>query len=390
MRSIIYIKYGELTLKGKNKIAFINCLFDNVKRVLVEFKTIKFIKQFDALIINGITSKNNEKIINLLQKIPGIGLIIPAYECSHKFKKLSDQIIQSLIKKDIKQTTFKVNTKRTNKQYPLNSMEISAKIGRDILHKFKKYSVDVHHPRLMITIEIKYKDAIFYFEKIKGMGGFPLGINGKVLVLISGGIDSPVASYLLLKKGMHVDFLTFISPPHTDERALDKVRTLKKILTLNNKLYKSKLYIANFTKLQHEISHIHDSSYQITIMRRYFFRIAKQLAQAEGYIAIATGESIGQVASQTIQSMQTIQSASGDFLVLRPLLAMDKSEIIDVAKKIGTYDTSILPFADACSLFVPANPVTKPTIHKAISLEKELDLADRIAENIFKKHLVVE
>jgi thiamine biosynthesis protein ThiI len=269
-------------------------------------------------------------------------------------------------------------------------MEISTKLGGVILNHFKDYAVDVHKPKLVINVEIKDLYAIFYFEKINGLGGLPLGINGKVLMLISGGIDSPVAANLLLKKGLQVDFLTFISPPHTDERALNKVRELKKIITLNNDLYNAKLYIVNFTNLQHEITHIHDRSYQITILRRYFFRFAKRLAESNNYQAIATGEALGQVASQTIQSMQTIQNSIGDFLVLRPLLTMDKSEIIHLAKQLGTYDTSILPYADSCSLFVPANPVTKPTIHKAIHLESGLELADDIMEQIFKNHIKIE
>lgn len=390
MSSIIYIKYGELTLKGKNKIDFINCLFDDVKHVLAPFPLIQIIKQFDALIIKKVNRKINNQVIKILQCVPGINLIINAYECPKNFVKLSQSVTKALAKKDIKETTFKVVTKRVDKSYPLNSMQVSMQMGGVILKYFPAYVVDVHKPQLTVTIEIRQKHAIFYFEKIKGMGGFPLGINGKVLVLISGGIDSPVAAHLLLKKGLRVDFLTFISPPHTDERAVDKVRQLRDKLTLANRLYKAKLYIVNFTSVQHEISHIRDHSYQITIMRRFFLRIAKQIAINEHYQAIATGESLGQVASQTIQSIQTIQNAIGDFLVLRPLLTFDKSEIIELAKKLGTFEISILPYADACSLFVPTNPVTKPTTHKAQRLENELSLIDKLLENLFKKNIVIE
>jgi thiamine biosynthesis protein ThiI len=390
MSPIIYIKYGELNLKGKNKIDFINCLFDNVKRVLSTFTNIHIVKHFDALIIQGVTTRTNDKIIQILKRVPGIDLIISAFESPKNFVQLFNNIAKTLIKKDITQTTFKVVTKRADKTYPLNSMEVSMKMGENILKKFPSYQVDVHHPQLLITIEIKQKNAIFYFTKIKGVGGFPLGINGKVLMLISGGIDSPVASYLLLKKGLHVDFLTFVSPPHTDERAVEKVRQLRNILTINNQLYKATLYVVNFTSIQHEIAHIRDHSYQITIMRRFFLKIAKQIAINNNYQAIATGEALGQVASQTIQSMQTIQNVIDDFLLLRPLLTMDKSEIIKLAKEIGTYDTSILPYADACSLFVPTSPVTKPTIHKAQKLENELTLIDGLLDNLFKKHIIVE
>jgi thiamine biosynthesis protein ThiI len=390
MKSIIYIKYGELVLKGKNKINFINRLFDNTKHILNDKPKLKIIKQFDSMIITGTTIANRDKIIEILKKVPGIGLIIPGFVCKRDFDSLSKSVIEQLEKTNITDTTFKVDTKRADKAYPLNSMEISKKLGGVVLRKFRKYRVDVHKPKLHIIVEIKLKEAIFYFEKIKGCGGFPLGINGRVLMLISGGIDSPVAANLLLKKGLKVDFLTFISPPHTDDRALNKVRDLQKILTFDSKLYKSKLYIVNFTSLQHEISHISNHSYQITLMRRYFFRIARDLAKQNEYDAIATGESLGQVASQTIESMNTIQQSIDGFLVLRPLLSYDKSEIIEIAKRIGTYDTSILPFADSCSLFVPTNPVTKPTIHGAKKLEEELTLIEGIYDNVFKKHINVE
>ncbi|MDR1991684.1 MAG: tRNA 4-thiouridine(8) synthase ThiI [Mycoplasmataceae bacterium] len=390
MKSVIYVKYGELTLKGKNKIDFINCLFDNVKKMLKTFTNVHIEKLFDALIIKPKTKTNQQQIIKLLLRVPGINLIIPAYETSNKFTMLAKNISEVLTKMAMKKTTFKVITKRADKSYFMNSMEVSCKLGELILKKFKNWKVDVHTPKLPIYVEIKKDSAFFYFEKIKGTGGFPLGINGKVLLMISGGIDSPIAANLLIKKGLNVDFLTFISPPHTDDKALNKVRKLKEIVTLNNTLYKSKLYIVNFTSLQHEIAHISDYSYQITIMRRYFFRIAKHLAIANNYQAIATGESLGQVASQTIQSMQTIQDAADDFLVLRPLLTMDKSEIIEMAQKIGTYDISILPYDDACSLFVPANPVTKPTIHKAKKLEEELTLMETLLQSTLLKHIIVE
>jgi thiamine biosynthesis protein ThiI len=194
----------------------------------------------------------------------------------------------------------------------------------------------------------------------------------------------------MIKKGFYTDFLTFISPPHTDDRALDKVKKLKNILTLDNTLQKSKLFIVNFTSLQHEISHISKKSYQITIMRRYFFRIAQDIAIKYGYDAIVTGESLGQVASQTMESINTINNSINQKLVLRPLLTYDKSEIINISKIIGTYETSILPFADSCSLFVPTNPSTKPNIETADKLEKELDLINGIYLNILNKYTKIE
>jgi thiamine biosynthesis protein ThiI len=390
MKHIIFIKYGELNLKGKNKITFIHCLYRNLKQVLSAFADISIKQEYDATIISNIKPKDQSQIIDLIKKVPGIELIIPAFITSKTFSVLSKSLVNELKKMNIEKTTFKCNARRQDKTYKLNSMDISRKMGGVILDNFSNFKVDVHKPELNVTIEIRRNEAIFYFYRIKGCGGFPLGINGRVLMLISGGIDSPVAANLLIKKGFHVDFLTFITPPHTDEHALEKVRTLRNIITLNGKLEKSKLYIVNFTNLQHEIAHISMHSYQITIMRRYFFKIAHALALKYHYDAIATGESIGQVASQTIESMQTIQNAVNDFMVLRPLLTYDKSEIISLAKQIGTYETSILPFADCCALFVPTNPTTKPTIHTALKLESELELANSIYQSILDKYITIE
>ncbi|MCQ2748264.1 MAG: tRNA 4-thiouridine(8) synthase ThiI [Mycoplasmoidaceae bacterium] len=284
-------------------------------------------------------------------------------------------------------TTFKVITKRHDKKYPTDSMEFSKQMGGFFLQNFKKFSVDIHKPELKINIEIKQDAFIVYFNKIKGTGGFPLGINGRVLMLISGGIDSPVAASLLMKKGFHVDFLTFVSPPHTTKKAEDKVRSLIKKITLDGKLEKPLLYICKFTDIQHEIAHITNHSYQITIMRRYFFRIGQYLAKTQHYDAIATGESLGQVASQTIESMTTISQVLDNVVVLRPLLTYDKIEIIDLANQLGTYSISILPYPDACSMFVPANPTTKPDIDKALKLEKELLLIDTIYKRVINKHI---
>lgn len=383
---IIYLKYGELTLKGKNKKIFINQLVFNIKHALKDYE-INFIKRYDSSIIEVNNDNDFNKIIGILKTIPGLSLIIPAYIIEQDVNQLVEEINEKI--NISTQTTFKVETKRIDKSYTKNSMEFSGDLGHLLLISNKNLKVDVKHPTLKIIVEIQKGKFIYYFEKIKGLGGFPIGCGGNVLMLISGGIDSPVASHLLLKKGYKIDFLTFISPPHTKPEALEKVKSLVKTLT-NTVPYTPNLYVVNFTKLQHEISHIKDHSYQITIMRRYFFRIAQHLKQTYKYDAIATGESLGQVASQTIQSMNTIESVLNDTVVLRPLLTYDKLEIINIAKAINTYDISILPFADSCSLFVPANPVTKPTIHKADELENGLELITDIYNITISKHISCE
>jgi len=383
---LLYIKYGELTLKGKNKKLFINCLYKNIKTSLSNFKNVEISKKFDHMMVSSKSLKKEEEIISILRRVSGISYIIKCFTCKSNLKNIYQCIKDNL---DIKTTgTFKVITKRIDKGFPSQSNKINCDIGGMVLDDYKGLKVDIHKPEHIINIEVKKPNSYVYFNKIKGMGGFPLGINGKVLILISGGIDSPVAANLLIKKGFLVDFLTFTTPPHTNPKSLDKVKKLIKILT--NNLYKPKLYICNFTNLQNELSHMSIKSYQITLMRRFFFRIARDLARKYKYDAIATGESLGQVASQTIESMNTIQNAANDIVILRPLLTYDKNEIIDIANKIGTYETSIEPYIDCCALFVPKSPVTKPTIWIAEKLEKELDLAFGIYEKIIDKIEILE
>ncbi len=384
---LIYIKYGELTLKGKNRCEFVQCLFNNVKKALADFKTIKVIRQYDSMTITHIAKSKYQKIFDIVKAIPGIAFVIEGYGIERDINKLHAFLKTTI---ENKKQTFKVVTKRSDKKYPIDSMEFSRQLGGFILKTFKSLQVDIHKPDLKVNVEIKEDKFIVYFNRVKGCGGFPLGINGRVLMLISGGIDSPVAASLLMKKGFHVDFLTFVSPPHTSKEAENKVRSLIKQITLNGRLEKPLLYVCKFTDLQHEIAHITNHTYQITIMRRYFFRIAQHLVKTQHYDAMATGESLGQVASQTIESMTTISQVLDNVVVLRPLLTYDKLEIIQLAEKINTYNISILPYPDACSMFVPANPTTKPNVDKAQALEKELLLIEEIYKRVIGKQIKKE
>ncbi len=379
MKEIIYLKYGELTLKGKNRDDFSSLLFRNLKNALIEFENLKFIKNFDNVIIENFSNDQRDEIINIITKIPGFTNLSIAYKIDLNLDLLNNKICELL---DNTKTSFKVITKRKNKKFKKNSDEINRIVASYILSNNDNYYVDIKNPELKINIEVNNNDIIFYFKKIPCANGLPIGIEGKVLVLLSGGIDSCVASHLLMKRGLHVDFLTFITPPHTSPNALKKVEELASIVTLNKKLENYKLFVCNFTRVQDELTHISKENYRITILRRSFLRIATRIAKKYNYDAIATGESLGQVASQTMDSMKVISSAT-DQLILRPLITFDKNEIIDIAKKINTYETSILPFDDSCSLFAPKKPITKPKIDIVLDLEKNLDLLTSIEELVY-------
>lgn len=387
LKKIIYIKFGELTLKGKNKKDFVWCLYQNIKKALISFKKLDIQLRYDAIVIANVPSTKYANILDITKNIPGIAVVIEAYVIERNIDKLYDFLQSSL---ENKVQSFKIFVNRSDKSFYPNSVNFACQIGDFVLKHFKKMYVDVNKPQLKINIEIKHSCFVVYFNKIKARGGFPLGINGRILMLISGGIDSPVAAWLLMKKGFHVDFLTFISPPHTTNKAKDKVNKLISIITLKGKIEKPVLYTCKFTNIQHEIAHISNHRYQITIMRRFFFRIAQDLCKKFNYDAIATGESLGQVASQTIKSLMTIDNVLDNSIVLRPLLTYDKSEIISLAKEIGTYETSILPYPDACAMFVPTNPVTKPIIKEAINCEKQLLLIEKIYQRVFDNQITKE
>ena len=390
MKPILYIKYAELTLKGKNRMSFVKVLHKNIKTLLKEFTGNKIESYFDYMKISEFNENDKDLIINLLIQTPGIHSISLAYEMTDDIDIIKEHCL-SIAKESFSDSvkTFKIESRRQNKNYFIDSIQIKNIIAGNIL-EHTNFKVDLKNPDLTINIEIKNGFAMVYGKKYLGSNGLPVGSNGRVLVLLSGGIDSPVAARLLMNRGLAVDFITYITPPHTSERALQKVRDLAKIITLDNKLCNSKLYVCNFANMQHELTHIYKESYRITLMRRYFFRIAKTIAQSNGLQAIATGESIGQVASQTLESMQAITNVLDDFLVLRPLLTYEKEDIIAKARKFKTYDLSILPYNDSCSVFAPKNPVTHPSIETAEKLEQSLDLIDSIMESTISKYTWVE
>ncbi|MGL5246354.1 MAG: tRNA uracil 4-sulfurtransferase ThiI [Mycoplasmoidaceae bacterium] len=380
MKNMVLIKYGDLYLKGKNKKDFISSLSRNIRIALSDFE-IKIKIEFDKCFIEFENINYKDEIINILKYIPGISFIIPCKIIERDFQLLKENILNDLYEKG----TFKIEVNRKDKNYDLDSYSLKKLIGAWILKNREDYLVDVHNPDFTINIEVNKNNFIYYTNKIIGISGLPIGLNGRALVLLSGGIDSPVAGYLLQRKGILVDYITFVTPPHTTEKSLDKVKSLVKKITLNNKINNSSLYIINLTNIMSEINHIKLESYKIILMRRVFLKIASKVSKIINSDFIATGDSLGQVASQTIESINCTSSAINEPIVLRPLITFSKNEIIDIAKFIGTYEISILPYEDSCSMFVPKNPITKPKIEKTIELEQELEYLDALIEVAIKE-----
>lgn len=384
-QKIIYIKYSELTLKKKNRMDFIRKLHNNIVFALKEFN-VKVIYHYDYCEVTEFKNDDLDKICEILKLIPGINSFSLSYIVDKDINKLVDFCLllsqYNIENHQIK--TFRITSHRQDKNF-ISSSEIINHIATSLL-KNTNLKVSLEDYDWNLQIEVKSNCIVVYDISINATCGLPVGSSGRALVLLSGGIDSPVASRLLMNRGLSVDFLTFITPPHTSDMALEKVKMLVRKITLENKLCNSKLFVCNFTNLQNELAHIQKESYRITLMRRRFIKIAKEIAIQRNCGAIATGESLGQVASQTIESMQVINESAQNFLILRPLLTMDKNEIINYARKYGTYEISILPYSDSCSLFAPKKPVTQPKLDVAQELESKILLLDELTDSAIKIH----
>ena len=375
VKKIIIIKYGELTTKKDNINYFLSCLKDNISNLDLDV-SIKFDRGRMFII------PNDGEYINTISKLKyvfGIHEINLGYELDSNDINDIETNLKELIKdKDF--TTFKVETKRSYKNYKMTSMEVSKYLGGIILKNKNNVKVDVHNPEVLVNIEIRDNKSYIYFDKLPGLGGYPVGSLGKGMLMLSGGIDSPVAGYLALKRGIRIEGVYFESPPHTSEAAKNKVESLARILT-NYSGY-MKLHIVNFTDIQESIYKNIPHEYLITIMRRMMYRIAERLAKRNNCKAIINGESVGQVASQTLTSMMAINNVT-NYPIIRPVACLDKLEIIDISKRINTYDTSILPYEDCCTIFVPDHPVINPVIEKCIEYEKLIDV-DKLIEEALK------
>ncbi len=374
MERLILIKYGELTTKKENRKMFIKMLADNIRSLLKEYE---FKMEYDRVRMY-ITCDNKyiDEIANKLSKIFGIHSIVICHKVDNNTDNIKNKVKEVL--SNITFKTFKVETKRADKRFEIPSMEFNNVIGGFVLRNFD-CKVDVHNPDIRIHIEIRPEGTFIYLNEIAGSGGYPVGIQGKGLLMLSGGIDSPVAGYLALKRGVNVECLYFEAPPHTSLEAKNKVIKLASII--NEYSGNVKVHVVPFTKIQEAIYENCPSNYNITIMRRMMYRIADKYARKLKCNAIINGESVGQVASQTLTSMFVINSVT-NMPIIRPVACMDKLEIIDIANKIGTYETSILPFEDCCTIFLPKHPVINPDINKCLLYEKNFDYESLIEETI--------
>ncbi len=372
---VILIKYGELSTKKGNRNFFINTLYNNVKSKLGMYDV--SINKDRAKMTIKFRDEDLDDIVKIVGKVFGIHTFNIAYLCDS-----DEDAIKSTVMEVVSNTnfnTFKVETKRSDKRFPIHSGDLNRILGGMILKNVPNIKVDVHNPDLLLKVEIREDGTYIYYNSFNGSGGYPVGTQPKGMLMLSGGIDSPVAGYLAMKRGIVIDAVYFEAIPHTSLEAREKVITLcRKLSSYTNHI---NLHIVNFTPIQEEIYKNCREDYCITIMRRMMYRIMEKLATKYNGLAIINGESVGQVASQTLTSMSVINSVT-NMPVIRPLACLDKLEIMDIARKIDTYETSILPYEDCCTVFVPKHPAINPKIETAIKEENKFDYEKLINEAV--------
>ncbi|WP_027364951.1 tRNA uracil 4-sulfurtransferase ThiI [Desulfotruncus alcoholivorax] len=381
MYNTYLIRYGEIGLKGKNRPQFERRLMENMRRALGKTGPARVERVYGRLVVES--EAEPALVLDRLSKVFGIVGVSPALRLPLDMQAVSGGALQTL--KDAAALvqlppgtplTFKVEARRSNKMFPLTSPEINGQIGGYLLENFPGLQVDVHKPIIKVNVEIREKNAFVYAADIPGAGGLPVGASGKALLLLSGGIDSPVAGWMAMKRGIEIEAVHFYSFPFTGEKSLEKVRDLCRILA--DYTSRVKLHVVHFTEIQKEIQKNCPEELRVTLMRRMMFRLAERIAGQQGALALVTGESVGQVASQTLESMRVINYVI-NIPVLRPLVGMDKAEIISRAQAIGTFATSVLPYEDCCTLFLPKHPATRPRPEQARQAEEALEVEELLA-----------
>lgn len=377
--NILIVRAGEASLKGQNKPYFEKMLAERIKKLLRKFEGINVKRSEGLIFIRSEKHISQEDIIHEVKKVFGITSISPAVECNSNIEdieKTAIKYMKDLIeKKGIK--TFKVESKRADKSFSLISPEISKRVGGAVLKGCKVLKVDVHDPDCRLFVNVRRDITYLYQQRIKGFGGLPLGTNGKGLILLSGGIDSPVAAWMMAKRGMEIEAVHYHSYPYTSRRAQEKVRELAEILAIYCSRFK--MHVINMLPIQEEIVKNCPEEQMTIQLRRFMMRAGEMIAEKNECGMLITGESLGQVASQTSDSL-IVTDASVSIPVMRPLIAMDKADIVDIAKDIGTYEKSIEPYEDCCTVFLPKHPLTKPKLNKILESESKMDV-----ESLLKK-----
>lgn len=385
MEKVLIIRYGEISLKGLNRPYFENTLLKNVRRSIKHIGDMKVYKSHGRLYID-LEDYDEEEIIETVTKVFGIVSVSIAYIFEANMERICEVALtqaKECLEEGIQ--TFKVETKRANKKFPVKSPEISRTVGGYILENTDGLKVDVHNPNVIINVEVRDK-AYVYSRKIPGFGGMPYGTSGKAMVLLSGGIDSPVAGWLVAKRGVEIEAIHYHSYPFTSDRAKEKVIDLARILS--KYCTRVRLHSVNLLNIQKAINENCRAEEMTILSRRFMMAIAERVALDRKCKALVTGESIGQVASQTLESIN-VTNSTVNMPVFRPLIAMDKMDIVKISKKIDTYETSILPFEDCCTVFLPDRPVTKPRLEKILKSEELLDVEALISDAIDNMEVII-
>lgn len=375
----ILVRFGDLTLKGKNQKVFLHALY-KLMAVKMQGLNVDIENQYDRIFIH-LKDENVDKVIEQLNLVSGISSYSLVVKCSddiEEIKRVSLELMKDVV---VKPTTFKVNTKRANKNYPMHSMDVTRHVSGYVLSNHSDLKVDVHNPEVSLNIEIRRDACYLYNTEYKALGGYPVGVAGKGLLMLSGGIDSPVAGFLAMKQGVEIECIHFESTPLTSIESAQKVVDLVKKMARYAPNNKINLHMVPFKEIHMALLDHIPESYNITIMRRMMYRIATKLAQKKNCLCIINGESVGQVASQTLGSMQTINAVTS-FPILRPLCTYDKQDIIKMSRKIDCYNLSIKPFEDCCTVYVPKAPATSPKLDKAIQYETAFDYEPMIDEAV--------
>ncbi|MFD0672044.1 tRNA uracil 4-sulfurtransferase ThiI [Cohnella sp. GCM10027633] len=374
---LILVRFGEITIKGRNRNRFEKMQLDQIQSMLAAFPALTYERAYGRVYIR-LNGESYSRIAPILRNVFGIVSFSPVVKVAHELEAIREASLTLLRGMSPAPRTFKVSVKRGWKEFPHTSLEMNHLVGAHLLRNTPSLTVDVRQPEAELRVDIQYEGTFIYCVHERGAGGFPLGMNGKAMLLLSGGIDSPVAGWMAMRKGLAIEAVHFHSYPFTSEQAKDKVVTLAKRLSYYGG--KIKLHLVPFTDIQTMLAQSGYESLIITLMRRSMLRIAERLAEKNGALAVVTGDSLGQVASQTLVSMNVI-GRSTVLPLLRPLIVMDKLDIIDYARRIGTYETSILPFEDCCTLFMPKSPAIHPDLSVVEQAEAKLgDALDRMIE----------